>query len=125
MKIRSREEIIRTLPPDVEMSPATYTACNGLLHFTLPESSERLFLDISLSQWLSIDRTAPAVQEVVSQLFGVLKRLGVQINDLREWLFDQSVNAIDRCISGDTYGNVIVASSRNGNGVISFHCRFL
>ncbi|HRP05248.1 MAG TPA: hypothetical protein PLV87_10080 [Opitutaceae bacterium] len=125
MKISSREEIIQALPAELEIAAETNTARGDMVVFRFPAPSERLFLDISLPQWLSIDRSAPAVEEVISQLFGVLKRLGVQINDLREWLYSQSMTAIDRCISGDTFGNVIVASSRSDNGAISFHCKFL
>ncbi|MBX7122965.1 MAG: hypothetical protein K1X42_12625 [Opitutaceae bacterium] len=125
MKISSREEIIQALPAELEIAAETNTARSDMVVFRFPAPSERLFLDISLPQWLSVDRTAPAVEAVVSQLFGVLKKLGVQINDLREWLFNQSMTAIDRCISGDTYGNVIVASSRSDTGAISFHCKFL
>ncbi|MBP8255949.1 MAG: hypothetical protein KAX37_01400 [Opitutaceae bacterium] len=125
MKIQSREEIIQALPAQMEVAAETNTARSEMIVFTLPASSERLFLDISIPQWLSIDRTAPAVEAVVCQLFDVLRKLGVQINDLREWLYNQSMTAIDRCISADTYGNVIVASSRSDNGGISFHCKFL
>ncbi|MBP7140541.1 MAG: hypothetical protein KBA71_01435 [Opitutaceae bacterium] len=125
MKIRSREDIIQALPAEVEVATDSNIARSEMVVFTLPAPSERLFLDISLPQWLSIDRSAPAVEAVVGQLFDVLKKLGVQINDLREWLYNQSMNAIDRCISGDTFGNVIVASSRGDNGAVSFHCKFL
>lgn len=125
MKINTREDIIQALPTDLEVSPDTNTARNDMVLFKFPAPSERLFLDIVLPRWVSLDRTAPAAQEVAGQLFGVLKKLGVQINDLRAWLYDQSFTAIDRCISGDTYGNVIVASSRSDNGRICFHCKFL
>jgi len=127
MKISSREQIIGALPDNVRISPASSSARIDLVVFKFPSStsSERLFLDILVPRWITLDRSAPAALEVASQLFGVLKNLGVQIDNLRAWLYDRSCTALDRCISGDTYGNVIVASSRGNNGGISFHCKFL
>jgi len=127
MKISSREQIINALPRSLEISPSEDSVASELVVFQFPAkaSNERLFLNIFLPRWMMLDRSAPAAQEVAGLLFAVLKNLGVQISDMKNWLYDQSVGALDRCISGDTYGNVIVASSRADNGGVRFHCRFL